>query len=188
MAQSYYILEDAQPAEEVSAWLPIQRALLIVASSADPLADSRALVFSRTQGQRAHYQFAAWTQRPSQRITALLVQRFGLQAMFTSTALLGSGISGDLLLSLGLEDFYHDLTSAPGEARVVIEAQLIDRTNHTLLARERFAASSPVGQESAAGAAAALSVSLGKVFNALVPWVAQNVHTQHGRVDAARVP
>ena len=188
MAQTYYVLEDVQRAQEVPTWVPIRRALLIAASPADPLADSRALVFSRTQGQRAHYQFAAWTQRPSQRITELLAQRFAQQAMFTSTALLGSGVTGDLLLSLGLEDFYHDVTSAPGEARVAIEAKLIDSDKHTLLARERFTASSPVERENAAGAAAALSVSLGKIFDALVPWAAQTVQKQHGRLDAARTP
>ncbi len=101
----------------------------------------------------------------------LLVDRIAARRAFTSVALAGRGVAGDLQLNLTVNDFFHDAASSPGTARVEVSAEMIDRTTRKLIARQSFSASAPVAQANSAAAAAALGVASSRVLDQLVAWV-----------------
>ena len=82
---------------------------------------------------------------------------------------LGSGVGGDLALNITVDELVHDTVAARG--RLQLTAELVDRTNRTLIARRHFAATAPVAQENARGAVEALSRALTNVLDELVPWL-----------------
>jgi cholesterol transport system auxiliary component len=146
------------------------RDLIIAPQPAASVDDSFALTYSRVAGQRAAYQFATWSERPSTRLSQLLVERLAARRAFNSVALAGRGVGGTLQLNLSVNDFYHDASSS-AVARVDVSAELIDRATRQLIARQNFSASAPVAQANSAGAAAALSDASGRVLAELAAWV-----------------
>lgn len=147
------------------------RDLVIAAQLAPSLDDSFAMTFSRAPGQRAAYQFATWSERPSARLAQLLVDRLSARRAFNSVALAGRGVAGDLLLNVAVSDFYHDAAQAAGSVRVAVSAELIDRNTRRLLARRTFEASAPVAQANAASAAAAFSDASSRVVSDIAAWL-----------------
>jgi cholesterol transport system auxiliary component len=168
--QSQYRIVDSAPAA-AAAVRPLGRDLLIAPLPGSAIDDSFSLAFSRAPNQRAAYQFASWSDRPSNRLAQLLVDRLAARRAFNSVALLGRGVGGDLQLNLAVNDFYHDAASNPGTARIEVTAELIDRTARKLVARQRFTATSPVQQANAASAAAALGQASTLILDQLVTWV-----------------
>jgi cholesterol transport system auxiliary component len=67
--REYYVLNDLGTAAMSMRGEQNDRALLISETSVSPFYDTQSLVFSRAPGQRAYYQFAAWTERPGSRLT-----------------------------------------------------------------------------------------------------------------------
>lgn len=161
----------ATAAEGAPAGRTIGRDLLVNPIAGSSIDDSFSLAFSRSPQQRAAYQFASWSERPSSRLATLAVERLAARRVFNSVTVLGRGVAGDLQLNLLVNDFYHDASSSPGTARVGITAELIDRNSRRLLARQRFEATAAVEQANAASAAAALSRASTLALDALVAWV-----------------
>jgi cholesterol transport system auxiliary component len=147
------------------------RDLVVAPQPSSSVDDSFSLAFSRQPNQRAAYQFATWSDRPSNRLAQLLVDRLGARRSFASVTLAGRGVAGDVQLNLSVNDFYHDASATPGAARVEIAAELIDRSSRRLIARQTFSASAPVSAANAAAAAAALGVASTKVLDDLVAWI-----------------
>ena len=147
------------------------RDLLVSPQPAASVDDSYALTYSRLANQRAAYQFATWSDRPSSRLAQLLVDRLAARRAFASVTLAGRGVAGDLLLNISVNDFFHDASSSPGTARVEVTAELIDRNARKLVARQAFAATALVAEANSAAAAASLSVASTKVLDELTVWV-----------------
>ncbi len=147
------------------------RELLISPLPGNSIDDSFALAYSRAPQQRAAYQFAGWSDRPSSRLAQLLADRLTARGGFTSVALSGHGVSGDLQLNLAVQDFYHDASGSPGTARVEVAVELVDRNARKLIARGRFTAAAPLEQSNAPSAAEALSRATSDVLDQLVRWV-----------------
>jgi ABC-type uncharacterized transport system auxiliary subunit len=145
--------------------------LVILSQPSASVDDSFALAYSRLPNQRAAYQFASWSDRPSSRLAQLLVDRLAARRTFGSVTLAGRGIAGDLQLNLTVNDFFHDASSSPGNVRVEVTAELVDRVTRKLIARQNFRATAPVAQANAAGAAAAMSSASTRVLDELVGWV-----------------
>ena len=91
------------------------RVLLVQPTSVNAFYDTQRLVYSRTDGQRAYYQFAAWTERPGRALSELLARR--LDAPSTT-----SGVKGDLILHTRLEELYHDASASPGSVKIAVSA------------------------------------------------------------------
>lgn len=147
------------------------RDLIVSPQPAASVDDSFALAYSREANQRAAYQFATWSDRPSSRLAQLLVDRLAARRAFGSVSLAGRGVAGDLLLNITVNDFFHDATSSPGTARVDVAAELIDRNTRKLIARQTFVASAAVEQANSAAAAAALSEASTKLLDEMATWV-----------------
>ena len=165
----FRIVDSAAPAAAVAR--SNGRELVVAPQPSSSVDDSFSLAFSRKPEQRAAYQFASWSDRPSNRLAQLLVDRLAARRSFGSVALAGRGVAGELLLNLSVSDFFHDATASPGTARVTIDVELLDRGARKLIARQDFAASAPVSAANSAAAAAALGVASTKVLDDVVAWV-----------------
>lgn len=168
------VLADARPAM-ARRDAPAARALLIQAVPADPLANTRSIAYARSPGAREFYQLASWTEPPLRAITRLLQQRLEARGTAEAVGLLGQPIAGDWLLAIGVEAVYHDVAAEPGTARLVLRAELIDRRARTLAARRTFEAAVPVERADSAAAAAALGRAVADTFDALVPWLEEQL-------------
>jgi len=149
----------------------IGRDLVIAPQPGASVDDSYALAYSRTNQQRAAYQFASWSDRPSSRLAQLLVDRLSARNAFTSVALVGRGVAGTLQLNLSVNDFFHDAATDPGTARVEVSAELVDRATRRLIGRKIFSATAPVANADSASAAAALSTASSAVLDQLTTWI-----------------
>lgn len=139
------------------------------------LASTRSIAYARSPGAREFYQLASWTEPPLAAITRLLQQRLEARATAEAVGLLGQPIAGDWLLAIGVEAVYHDVAAEPGTARLVLRAELIDRRARTLAARRTFEAAVPVERAASAAAAAALDRAVADIFDALVPWLEEQL-------------
>ena len=149
----------------------IPRTLLVEMVSTSALQDGNALVFSREPGVFAHYRYADWAEPPGRRLAVLVERRLDARGRFRAVGQSTSGLAGDLLLRVGLEEFFHDASTDPGTARLALDADLIDWRTRTRVARRRFVRSEALASADAAGAAAALSRALTSALDELAPWV-----------------
>jgi ABC-type uncharacterized transport system auxiliary subunit len=150
---------------------PAVRALLIQAVPADPIANTRSIAYARANGVREFYQLAFWTEPPRQAIARLLQHRLEARGTAQAVGLLGQPIAADWLLAIGVEAVYHDIGAQPGTARLALRAELIDRRTRTLATRRSFDAAVPAERADSAAAAAALGRAVADTFDALVPWL-----------------
>jgi cholesterol transport system auxiliary component len=160
-AMQYYVLgQDSASARPVS---QRSNALLVHPTSVSAFYDTQRLVFSRAEGQRAYYQFAAWTERPGRSVSELLIRRLGA----ASTT---SGIRGDLVLHTRLDELYHDASRTPGSVNISLSAELVDSAGR-LIQRARFARAVPVSDANAAGAVAAANRAIAEVLDEVASWI-----------------
>lgn len=169
--QSYFVLTDAGLARVVPREHPIERRLLLVSHHPDALADARALAFARIAGEHSFYQFASWSDRPSRVLLRLIEQRLEVARTFSSVAPIGQGVHGDWILGIRIERIFHDLTSLPNASRIAFSAELIDRQQRRLIARERFSAWAPVDRADASSAALAMNAAIGQALDTFVQWI-----------------
>ena len=88
-AMTYYVLADARPAPVAPPAADAKARIAIQGIGADPLSDSIPVVYSRRAGERAFYQFASWTERPSLRLTLLAQQRLEARGRFAAAPPVG---------------------------------------------------------------------------------------------------
>lgn len=166
--QAQYRLDDLAP-PPARAGQPVPRSLVIAAMPSVGVGDTFSMAYSRAPQRRSLYQYASWADRPSSRIVQLLTRRVDARGLFTSVAELGHGVGGDLMLNVTVDELVHDTVAAVG--RVQLTAELVDRTDRTLVARRRFEAATPVASENAPAAVEALSRALTSVLDELMPWL-----------------
>ena len=167
-ALAQYRLEDLSPKLEPRA-APIDRRLLLSTLPSESIGDTYSIAYTRAAQQRQFYQFASWTDRPSERVVHLLSQRIEARQIFESVARLGSGVGGGLILNVGVDEIVHDVGT--GTARIEVTAELIERRGRNLVERKRFTTSAPVAQENAPAAIAALSRALTTLLDEVMPWL-----------------
>jgi cholesterol transport system auxiliary component len=169
--REYYVLDDLRPAVESIHADPNERALLVSETSVSPFYDTQSLAFSRVPGQRAYYQFAAWTERPGSRLTELLIHRLYARSSFRSVAATTAGTKGDLVLNTRLEELCHDASASPGSVRIEMSAVLVDRAQRAIVAQRSFAQSAPTGGDSAAAAVDAFDRAVTAMLDEESAWV-----------------
>jgi ABC-type uncharacterized transport system auxiliary subunit len=155
--------------------------LAIQQAGGDPMADSIALVYSRRPGERALYQFASWSERPSRRMTQLAQQRLQARGRFAAVTQLGQPVASDWLLTLALDTLVHDVSATPGRAQIVLRAELIRRADRTRVAQRSFSAAPPVAEAAAPAAVAAFAVAVADVLDPLAAWVENTIAANPAR-------
>ncbi len=178
---TYFELADARPAAFAATPPKATARLAIQSGSSDPLSDSTAIVYSRRSGERALYQLAAWTERPSRRLALLAQQRLEARGRFATVSQLGQPIATDWLLTLSVETLVHDVGSEPGRAQLALRADLIHRQDRSRVAQRVFSAAPPVAEASAPAAVAAFGVATADVLDRLAEWVEATVAAQPKR-------
>ena len=167
-----YVLDDRGIGTAPPAGLPrIERGLLVAPVQASGFDESAMLAYGRDPGSRAHYQFAGWTDRPARRIGWLVERRLAARGRFASVAQSTAGVRGELMLNLTLEHLYHDVSTSPGQARIVMVAELVQWRTRSLIARRSFEQSAPAERETAAAAFDATGRALAALLDDLSAWV-----------------
>jgi len=172
--QRFHVLDAPAPAATAPHATRHAATLLVAPTTAAAFYDSQDIVFSRSAGTRSTYQFSGWTEAPSRRLNALLLARLDGAGAFASVAPATSGVHGELLLRTHLEEVFHDASAPPGTARVVLSAELSDRTKRLLLARQTFSATVPVASYDADGAVRGIGLAMGQLLDEVVVWVDRN--------------
>ena len=161
-------LSGSAPARRAS---PVVDSLLIQALPADALADTTSIAYSRQAHAFAFYQFSSWTERPVRVLPRLLQRRLESQGLVGAAGLLGEPIRSDWLLTLSVDTLHHDVSVAPGRARLALTVELIDRRNRKRLARQQFATDVTTTQDNAQAATAAMSQAAAQTLDAMLPWL-----------------
>jgi cholesterol transport system auxiliary component len=161
-AQRYYVLDA--PEEKIAAAAPRSITLAVPPTTTASFYDTQDLVYSRSPGTRAYYQFNSWTERPGRAIHEALQAR--LQRSGTSKE--------SLVLRTHLEEIYHDAVKPPGTARIVLSAELFDPSRNVSIARRSFSQSAPAPTYDAQGAVQGFRHALGALLDEVVVWVTQN--------------
>jgi cholesterol transport system auxiliary component len=165
----YYVLSTASAQPRVA---PTARAstLLVVPTVASTFYETQEIAYSRAPGERAYYVFHMWTERPSRRITELLVMRLESERLFSTVATAVSGVRGNLYLNTYLTEFYHDAASSPGRVTITMTAELMDPVARVLLARRVFDQSAAVQTNDAPGAVQAFNDAISAMLGDICAW------------------
>jgi cholesterol transport system auxiliary component len=169
-AEQFLVLDVPMPAA-VSAPPRREGSLLVAPTTTFAFYDTQDIAFSKTPGTRGRYQFSHWTEPPGQRIGGLIAARLQAAGAFRSVVANNGGVRGRWLLRTQVDEIYHDASSSPGTARLVLTAELSDPGKRELVARRTFSASVPATSFDAEGAAQGLRTGLAQVLDQLVPWV-----------------
>lgn len=172
---TYFVLADARPAAVAAPSPGATARLAIQTAGSEPLADSTAIVFSRRSGERALYQLASWTERPSRRLAQLAQQRLEARGKFAAVTQLGQPIATDWLLTLAIETLVHDVSTEPGRAQLALRAELIRRSDRSRVAQRVFSAAAPVAEAAAPAAVTAFGTATADVLDQLADWVEATV-------------
>src|SRR5262245_51251002 len=168
-AQRYYVLDAPEP-KSGAAVVPRPTTLVVPPTGTANFYDTQDLVFSRSAGTRAYYQFNSWTERPGRAIHELLVSRLERSGAFKTIVGADRTIANSLVLRTDLEEIYHDATTSPGEARIVLTAELIDSSRSASLARRSFSQSAPAPTYDAQGAVQGFRQALGALLDEVCGW------------------
>jgi len=173
-AHRYLRLQDGSPPPQrlPQPWLA---ALLLQPVPGDAMADTQSMVYARSPGAYSFYRQASWTERPDRRVPQLLKQRLEQRGVAAAVGLLGDPMRADWLLSVAVNRLFHDASQEPGSGRAELTVELFDRRSRVRVASGRFAAQAPAARADAEAAAEAMSVALGQTFDALLPWLEQQL-------------
>jgi ABC-type uncharacterized transport system auxiliary subunit len=169
--QALYLLHDAAAAPVSRRTAPLVDALLIQPTPADALADTVSIAYSRRAHEYSYYQLAFWAERPVRQLPRLLQQRLEARGIAAAVGVIGDPLRADWLLSIGVDTLHHDVSAPPGQARFALTVELFDRRGRTRIARRQFEASVPTARADSAAAAIAASQAVAQVFDALLPWL-----------------
>lgn len=173
-AQQFYVLQDTRvSAVNISPQVG-NRTVLLSASAGSPFYDSVRLAYSQQPSARAYYQFANWTTRPAVRLGQLLTQRLNVQAK-VNAGWLSSDLQADWLLELRVDEFYHDVSVVPGQARLIVQADLLDRRTQQIKASRAFHIHAEAKSKDAAGAVAAFQTATTLWLDQVSVWLEQSI-------------
>jgi ABC-type uncharacterized transport system auxiliary subunit len=171
----FYVLEDQRrPAESTAASLhtPATTGLVLMLASGatQALFDSDRIVFMRDGVGRGYYAYANWSERPTRRLVTLAENRLAASGRFKAVVQSVSGVRGDLLLTLRLEDLTHNDSNTASRLQLAVSAELVDWRTHTLVQRRRFDHQVNLESRNAAGAVQAGNRAVTDFLDQLTHW------------------
>jgi cholesterol transport system auxiliary component len=166
---THFVLEDLGRAAPIHTRRPLT--LVVLDTQVGAFYDTDSLAYSDQTGTRSYYQYARWTERPGKRFTELLKLRLEKEDLYAAVVENGP-VRGDWLLETQLLDFYHDATTRPGKARVLLQADVVDLVTHKLVGHKLFSASADLSSYDAAGAHQGFNRSTTQVLDDLLDWLA----------------
>jgi ABC-type uncharacterized transport system auxiliary subunit len=170
--RDFHLLRDADSQAIAPAGPTIDKVLLVSSGAMPGLYDSDRMVFSADGRSRSYFQFGNWSERPAQSLLVLSEARLLHSKRFREVASSTSGVRGDLLLSLRLDELYLDASTDPGKVKLIVTAELLDWRSRQLLARRGFMHAAAVVNADANGLADAASQAVGVMLGEMVAWAA----------------
>jgi ABC-type uncharacterized transport system auxiliary subunit len=92
-----------------------------------------------------------------------------------NAAWLSSDIAGDWLLDIRVDEFYHDVSVIPGQARLIVQAELLDRRTQKIKASRVFYLQADAKTNDATGAVAALQTATTTWLDQMSVWLEQSL-------------
>jgi ABC-type uncharacterized transport system auxiliary subunit len=169
--RDFFLLGDANAQASAPPGPGIDKVLLIASNTLPGLYDSDRMVFSADGRSRSYFQFGYWSERPAQSLLLLAEARLVNAQRFRAVASSTSGVRGDLLLSLRLDELYLDTSVDPGLVQLAVSAELLDWRERKLLARRSFRQTVEVSPRNAPDLALAGGRATGRVLDELAAWV-----------------
>lgn len=164
-----YLLADAGHARPALTTNP--RTLLVLDAATSAFYNTENMAFSRASGTRGLYRYARWTERPGKRMSNLLLARLQSGHAFAAVAGAGSGIKGDWVLDMELQEFYHRAITEPGSVQVEVRAEVVDLRSRRLVARKQFKQMVPASAYNAGGAASAFNTATTRLLDEIEGWL-----------------
>lgn len=152
----------------------IDRVLLLAAPTASGLYDSNRMVYSIDGRTRSYFEYGLWAERPARSLNNLALSRLARSGIFAGVAPSTTGVRGDLLLTLQLEDLYFDEADPHNIVQLSFTATLVDWRQRRLLATARFTQQELSPTRDDDGMAQAASVAVGRLLDQLVAWCARS--------------
>jgi cholesterol transport system auxiliary component len=168
----FHVLRDPGADATAAPGPRIDQVLMLAAMAMPGLYDSDRMVFSGDGRSRSYFQFGYWSERPAQALQVLAEARLARAQRFREVVLSTSGVRGDLLLTLRLDELYLDASVDPAQVRLVLSAELVDWRSRKLLGRRVFRQSAAATPADAGGVAQAASVAVAVVLGELVEFAA----------------
>lgn len=151
---------------------PSEATLLVLPTVAAAFYATQEIAYSKAEGVRAYYQFSSWAEPPDAAVTRALISRIDDAHLFRSVAITGGGVRGTLVLATHLLEIYHDASSSPGTAKIVIAAELRDPVKRAVVAHRTFSAAVPAASFDAAGAVQGFRAGLARIGDEMTSWLA----------------
>src|SRR5690606_10383612 len=117
---------------------PLDRVVLVSSAAASAFYDATSIVYSRSPGALAYYQFASWSERPAQQLERLFARRLAGTGAFRDVAAISAGVQGSRVVELELDEMLHDDAVPPGVARISVRTRIVDRSARRTIATRRF--------------------------------------------------
>jgi cholesterol transport system auxiliary component len=175
----HYVMEDLGQTAQARRTTNGGGVLLVQPTSVSTFYDTQRLAYSRAAGQRAYYQFAAWTERPGRAFSELLRRR--LQAASTT-----DGVKGDLVLHTRVEEIYHDASTSPGSVKIEVSAELVDAAGRVVGERQRFSRSVATRDQNAPAAVEAANRAVTEVLDDIAAWIEGSAQRSTARLEHER--
>jgi cholesterol transport system auxiliary component len=174
-AQTYYRFDDGAPNPAPRA-RPITRSVIVAPISSNAVGNAYGMTYSRASGERAFYQYNEWTDRPTLRVAQLLVERLEARHAFASVARLGSGVGGDVMINLVVDDVVHDMSAGGGGVgRISVMVEVVERRSRRMLGRRTFVETAPAPAANAAAGAAAINLAVTRFLDQASAWIESTV-------------
>lgn len=179
-AHTFYSLRDLETREgdvvcNSAGHSASQARVLVTDATRSGFVNSQRIVFSRSPGTRAYYQYSSWTEPPPAALSTMLRGHLECAGLFSQVGSVESGTGADLRVMLKLVDFYHDASSTPGQAVVEVRVELVQLSEHKLIASKDFTRQVPAETYDAQGAAKALGAASALAVDDIVSWLSQSM-------------
>jgi len=171
--QRYFVLSSEPSSARPAETAPVSQATLLIApTTASAFYDTQDIVYSRSSGTRSYYQLNHWTEPPGRRLDVLLMERLARSGRFRTVAASTDAVDGTLVLSVRLDELYHDASTPPGSVKISLLAVLGDPAQRAVAAQRRFTSSTPATTYDAPGAVDAFNAALGPLLDDVARWAA----------------
>ena len=168
-SRSYYVLQDlnecslGEPKKDVT--------LVVVDASSSRYISGQKIVYSPNPSQRGYYQFANWFEPPVKRLSFLLRKRLECQGYSIQGLESSDNPVAQYQLTTELVDLYHDTSSAPGYARIVLSAELLDLQTYKSIGKQTFEQKIEPEDYNAESEVDAFNQGLTKILSEVTVWV-----------------
>ena len=148
----------------------IPSTLLIEQSTASRYLDSQRLLYSGNGETLAAYQYALWSDPPTERMTALLLRGFESRHAFEQVTAGNLFVRANFLLRSDITQALHITEPQPGMAVISLRAQLLRFTTRAVVASNMFSRQVALQSFDANGAVRALSSATEQIVRDVVAW------------------